>query len=428
VTDDPRSHLPDTTALGHPVAVDRDLAGMPLEAIEMPLAGIRILDFSDAMGAYCTRLLADLGADVVKVEPPAGDPMRRRPPFEKAAAGGGDSLLFAAYHANKRGVTLDRNRRDADDLRNTLARTADVIVLAPTRRSPIDGLDAEAGTVAWAPHDAVVCAVTPFGLTGPWRDFRATAFTSFAMSGGMHRVGPLPGPPVAIPGFISWDEAGIHAAVAVLAALEARPRCGGQLIDLSAHEVAAGKDYLVERYDVEAMVAWGRTPSVGYPPSGTWQCADGPFEVACHQVHHWDAFLAMLDQPQQLSDPSLSDPVVRRAAFDTLKDEIAELMRHRSREDLFEKGQAVGLPCCPQFTPLEFVDDPQPLARAVFAPMTTTALANVRMPWAAFSSSPPLRSLRRPAPSLGQHNREVYVDELGFGDDELVAWRSQHLV
>jgi crotonobetainyl-CoA:carnitine CoA-transferase CaiB-like acyl-CoA transferase len=419
----------DLTGSGSPNTSDVDGAvTRDAERAELPLGGIRLLDLSDGIGAYCSRLLADLGADVVKLESPGGDPMRRRPPFGEGPDRPGDSLLFAAYHANKRGVTLDTQRDDAARVLEALGRRADVIVIAPTRRSPMRGLVVETGTLQWACPDAVVCAITPFGLTGPWRDLRATAFTAFAMSGGMHRVGPLAGPPVAIPGYITWDEAGIHAAVAVLAALEARSRVGGQLIDLSAHEVAAGKDYLVERYDVEAMVAWGRGPSVGYPPSGTWQCADGPFEVACHQVHHWDAFLAMLDHPDELSDPSLSDPVVRRSVFDGLEEDIAGLMRERSRADLFIKGQAVGLPCCPRYTPLEFVDDAQPRAREVFVPMTSAHLGTVRLPWAAFSSSPPLRSFRRPAPSLGQHNHQVYVDELGFGTDELAMWGKQGLV
>jgi CoA:oxalate CoA-transferase len=395
---------------------------------ESPLLAVRVLDLSDAIGAYCTRLLADLGADVVKVEPPSGDPMRLRPPLKEGVEAPEASLLFAAYHANKRGITLDVRRPEAAILLAGLGREVDVVVVAPTLRSPIIGLDVDTGSLEWASPSTVVCAITPFGLTGPWRDLRATPFTSFAMSGGMHRVGPLDGPPVAIPAQVSWDEAGIHAAAAVMAALEARSRWGGQTIDLSAHEVAAGKDFLVERYDREAMTAWGRSRVVGYPPTGTWECVDGPFEVACHQLHHWDAFLAMLDHPDELSEPSLRDPLIRRAVFDGLEKVIAKLMATRSRGELFAKGQTAGLPCCPQYRPAEFVEDVQPRARDIFVPVAEPVLGTVTLPWSSFLSSPRMRSLRRPAPSLGQHNREVYVDQLGYRPDELGVWRDGGLV
>ena len=394
----------------------------------LPLDGVRVLDLSNALGAYCTRLLADLGAEVVKVEPPSGDPMRYRPPLRDGRSGPEASLVFASYHANKRGVTLDTGRDEASELLAELGRTADAVVVTPSRRAPVTGFDGADGSLAWARRDAVVCAITPFGLTGPWRDFRSTPLTSYAMGGGMHRVGPVEGPPVAAPGQLQWDEAGIHGALSVLAALEARPMHGGQLIDLSVHEVAAGKDFLVERYDVEAMLGWGRAAGVGFPPTGTWQCLDGPFEVASHQLHHWDAFLAMLDHPDELSEPSLADPLVRRDLFDGLIAIISGLMATRSREELFEKGQRAGLPCCPQYTPAEFLEDIQPRARGLFATVDKEGLGTVTLPWGSIRSTPAMLALRRPAPGLGEHNTEVFVDELGHGAGELREWESQGLV
>ncbi|HUZ08874.1 MAG TPA: CoA transferase [Acidimicrobiales bacterium] len=393
-----------------------------------PLDGVRVLDLSSALGAYCTRLLADLGAEVVKVEPPSGDPMRRRPPLRDGITGPEASLVFASYHANKRGITLHTGRSEAMDLLAELGRTADVVVLAPSRRAPLTGFDADSGLPRWARGDAVVCVITPFGLTGPWRDFRATPLISFALGGGMHRVGTVEGPPVAVPGQAQWDEAGIHGALAVLAALEARPRHGGQVIDLSVHEVAAGKDFLVERYDVEAMFGWGRAAGVGFPPTGTWQCLDGPFEVASHQLHHWDAFLTMLDHPEELSEPSLADPLVRRDLFDGLITIIERLMATRSREELFEKGQRAGLPCCPRYTPAEFLHDAQPRARGLFVTTAKEGLGTVTLPWGFMKSTPGMLTLRRPAPGLGEHNTDVFVRELGHGAGELRSWESQGLV
>ena len=158
----------------------------------------RVLDMSDAIGAYCSKLLADLGADVLKVEPPCGESLRRRPPF----AGGGDSgesLVFASYHANKRGITLDAGRTECLPLLKALAAYCDVIIVSPTARRPIVGLDRDAPRLAWAQSESIVASITPFGLTGPMRDLRMTPFLSFAMGRGMHWVGEAEGPPLAAP-------------------------------------------------------------------------------------------------------------------------------------------------------------------------------------------------------------------------------------
>lgn len=396
--------------------------------MEYPLEGIRVLDLSGALGAYSARLLADLGADVTKVEPPDGDPMRRRPPLRDGRTGPEASLVFATYHANKRGITLDVGSERALPLLTELGASCDVVVLSPSRRAPVIGFDRDVPQLSWAPEQAIVCAITPFGLTGPYRDYRATAFTSYAMSGLMHRVGPPEGPPVAPPGQQQWDEAGIHGAAAVVAALHARPAVGGQLIDLAVHEVAAAKDYLLERYDLEALGTWGRVAGVGIPPTGLWRTADGPLEISAHQVRHWDAFLEMLDRPEELSEPALADPIVRRDLFDSLSEIIDGLVGHRSRTDLFERGQKAGLPCSPNHTVAEFAADPQPNARSLFVETDKDGIGPTRIPWGALHASPELTALRRPAPTLGQHNVDVYVGELGYTYTELARWKGEELV
>ena len=267
-------------------------------------------------------------------------------------------------------------------------------------------------------------SITPFGLTGPMRDMRMTPFLSFAMGGGMHWVGQPDGPPLAPPGQLQWDEAGGHAAFGAVAALIARERSGGQVLDLSVHEVAATKDFLFERYDVAPPDEWGRQVGVGYPPTGDWQCADGPIAVASHQRHHWQAFLDALDHPDELSDPEFADPLFRREIFEALIQIISDLVATRSRMDLFVKGQASGLPCAPFYTPGEFVLDAQPQARGTFR----EAAPGVTVPWAWCHATPPLIGLRRPAPGLGEHNEEVYVGELGFQPSELDAWTASGLV
>ncbi len=244
-----------------------DQAGDPL------FAGVRVLDLAGSIGAYCSKLLADLGADVLKVEPPSGDPMRRKPPF----ADPGGSLLFTSYHVNKRGITLDVSRPDALPLLEAVGPSCDVVLLSPSARSPVAGFDRDVPALRWGTPQTIVAAITPFGLTGPWRDMRMTPFLSYAVGGQMHFTGVSEGPPLAAPGQLAWDEAGIHAAVGISAATMARGQVGGQVLDLAVHEVSAAKDFLLERFSVERPGNWAgrwesasRRPACGHVPTGLW--------------------------------------------------------------------------------------------------------------------------------------------------------------
>ena len=393
------------------------------------MSGRRIADLSGAIGAYCTKLLADLGADVIKVEPPQGDPMRQHPPLIEVSGSAPESVAFASYHANKRGVTLDIPRAESLPILHALGSTCDVVVISPTSRHPVAGFDREARRLDWASPRATVACLTPFGLDGPMSDMRATPFLSFAIGGGMHWVGKQDGPPLAAPGQLAWDEAGAHAALGILAALFGSEQSGGQLLDLSVHEVQAAKDFVLERYDQSRPGEWGgRFAGVGIPPTGTFQCADGPFGMAAHQEHHWECFLEMLDQPDELMEPSLRDVMVRRSIFDGIQEVIGRLVSDRSRLELFAKGQGAGLPCAPANSPDDFIQDEQPVFRQVFAAPSRRGRPSPTIPWRWCHAAPELISLDSPAPSVGQHNVEVYVDELGFTKQNLDEWEEAGLV
>jgi crotonobetainyl-CoA:carnitine CoA-transferase CaiB-like acyl-CoA transferase len=392
-----------------------------------PLVGRRVLDLGGGISSYCTKLLADLGADVIKVEPPSGDPMRWLPPLVGGEGEALTSAVFASYHANKRGVTLDVSRDDAVTVLGALGAAADVVVASPTQRTPVAGFDRDARRLEWSGPETIVASITPFGLVGPLRNLRSTPFVSFAMGGGMHWAGHRDGPPLAAPGQLVWDEAGIHAAFGIVSALFGHGRFGGQTLDFAVHDLAASKDFLIERFDVGAINEWGRSVDIGIPPSGRWECRDGLICIGAHQGHHWEAFLTMLDHPDELSEPALADPRLRRDIFDGLQEVIAALLKDRSRYELFEKGQVAGLPCAPVNDPSDFVRDEQPLARELFAAVGGRGERPVTIPWRWCHSSPPMARLRSPAPKLGQHNREVYVDGLGFTDQQVDGWRVRGL-
>lgn len=373
------------------------------ETSELPLGGIRVLDLSGPLGTYCGRLLADAGADVVKVEPPEGDQLRRRPPFAGDRADPDGSLSFAYYQANKRGVMLDYRRPEAAAVLADLGANCDVVVLTPTVAEPVAGFDPVTGELAWAGPDTVVCSITPFGLTGPYRTWRATHLTSHAMSGLMYVQGLPEGPPTVVPGQQLYDFVGTHAAIAVLTALRARPEAGGQLIDMSAHEVMTSSCFDIYSYTNGARIGHRRPPAAQYSGGGTWQCRDGVVEFVASTDKHWFALMELLGHPAELSDPSWGHPGKRHPHEEKIMEVMRPLVAAMSREDFVVRGQQLGLPCTVVNTVGDFVDDTQPRSRGFFVRTELAWLGEFDLPGEPFRCTERvLAQYRRPAPRLGE--------------------------
>ena len=373
------------------------------ETSELPLGGIRVLDLSGPLGTYCGRLLADAGADVVKVEPPEGDQLRRRPPFAGDRADPDGSLSFAYYQANKRGVMLDYRRPEAAAVLADLGANCDVVVITPTVAEPVAGFDPVTGELAWAGPDAVVCSITPFGLTGPYRTWRATHLTSHAMSGLMYVQGLPEGPPTVVPGQQLYDFVGTHAAIAVLTALRARPEAGGQLIDMSAHEVMTSSCFDIYSYTNGARIGHRRPPAAQYSGGGTWQCRDGVVEFVASTDKHWFALMELLGHPAELSDPSWGHPGKRHPHEEKIMEVMRPLVAAMSREDFVVRGQQLGLPCTVVNTVGDFVDDTQPRSRGFFVRTELAGLGEFDLPGEPFRCTERvLAQYRRPAPRLGE--------------------------
>ena len=395
---------------------------------EQPLSGVRVLDVSGRTGAYCGKILADLGADVLKVELPTGDRMRSLPPFRDGESGPEASLLFAYYHHNKRGITLDWVRDESRELLESLSARSDVVLASP-KGDPeqVIGLVEDPPSLSWVSGAVLTCCITPFGLTGPYRDWRATPFTSFAMSGYMPAVGAPEGPPLCMPGQEFYDEAGIWAAFLVQATLRGPRDLWSQVFDVSIHEVGLFNKLGTEQYGLAGQIKT-RASNFGPPPGGIWQCRDGLLDIGAHSAHHWDVFVDLLGRPDVLSDPIYRDRMMRVQLFDLLDGVIKDQLSAWSAREFVEAGQAAGLPCALTQTPAQFTQDPQPVARDFFIESTRTGTGSVRIPGAPFLSDPPLIAYHRSAPRLGESNEEVYVRELGHPQWVLQQWRADGLV
>ena len=368
----------------------------------LPLAGVRVLDLSHRMGAYCTKLLADAGADVVKVELPAGDMLRRAGPFIEGRDDAEASLTFAYYHANKRGVALDWRDPASVPSLTSLARHCHVVVLSPDERDRVAGFEAETGSLSWAPPDAVVCAITACGTTGPYRAFRATDFTAQALGGLMYTCGPASGAPVGMPGQQLFDLAGTHAAVAVVAALGRRREVGGQFLDMSVHEVAAASSVELYHYTNAREIQRRREPGPRFY-GGTFEAQDGPVEVTIATDKHWRGLVDLLGEPEALADPAWSVPTVRASHADVMASEIRRGLATMTREEFVEAAQRRAIPSGPVNTVGEFADDRHIQERGFIVAHDREGMGTLRLPGRAFRAEPPLLApYRRPAPRLGE--------------------------
>src|SRR5262245_12187456 len=254
-----------------------------------PLAGLRVLELADEKGQFCGKLLADHGADVIKIEPPGGCGVRRVGPFLGDVPHPDRSLTFWYYNTSKRGITLDLEREEGARLFRRLAAGADVILetWAPGRLIEL-GLGYEA--LSKDNPGLIVCSLTPFGQTGPWRDYKSTERVHMAAGGEMASCGydeeDVPGaPPIAPGGGNAWHMGGHYAYMAIMAALVHRTVSGeGQYIDASIHEACAlTTESAIANYVYRGETLkrhTGRHHSPGPAPRTQFRAKDGRYVTA----------------------------------------------------------------------------------------------------------------------------------------------------
>ncbi len=382
-----------------------------------PLAGVRVIELTDPSAEYCGRLLALLGADVVKLEPPAGAPSREVGPFVGDMADPDRSLAFWADNVGKRSAVVER-----DDDVLALCESADVMV--HTLRAPESearGLDF-VSLAARAPR-LVVCAITPFGQDGPWAQYEADDLVLMALGGSMAACGYAPGPdgnydtpPLACHGEQAWRTASTYGAIAVVAALLWRESSGeGQLVDVSAHECSAS----MTEWHLMAYLCSGQVHRRG--PHPTLQGADGRQVAALTPdflgPHVFARMLEMLEKEDvagPLSDPAFADPAHRAQNFREVWRALKRLAEKHDAEEIYRLGQSAGLPWGPIRAPDETLSDPHLRARGHFVDLRHEEIGrSVTYPGAPFlAHGSPCELTRRP-PLLGEHTEQVRREWLG---------------
>jgi len=395
-----------------------------------PLSGFRVLDLADETGLPCTRFLADLGADVIKVEQPGGDPTRARPPFADDQPHPERSLYFLHWNANKRGITLDLATPDGQDLFRQLTRTADVVV-ETFRPGTLEGWGLGYEVLAAENPRVIVTSITVFGQTGPYRDYNGDELIAFSLGGVMALSGEPGGPPCLAPGELASGMASTHAALATQVALFHRIKSGkGQHIDVSVAEAAAhvggyGVPYYSYFKQKAERVTHGHT---SFELHDVYACKDGGVRVYVLARDHWRTFLDWIGSPEELRDPLFEDQDMRRDNRDLIDPYVQEFCKRFTKREFYAEGQGRHLAMTPMRTPGEFVESEQTTAREYFVEMKHPVVGKYRQARAmhVFSESP--AEMRWAAPLVGQHNEEVFVGELGLSKEDLIRLRASGVI
>jgi crotonobetainyl-CoA:carnitine CoA-transferase CaiB-like acyl-CoA transferase len=379
-----------------------------------PLAGYRIVECGDYISApYATRLLADLGADVVKVEPAEGDSARRHGPFP-GEPDGEESGLFHAINFNKRSVVLDLDSpAGRERLEALLATSAAFVSNLPAEQRAALGLGLEA--VVERHPSLVAVAVTPFGDTGPYTGMPGCSLTSSALGGASWVIGHPGRPPLTLPVDMADYEGGANAAAAALVGILGVVRGGrGQGIDIAVAELIAAFVGVNTRMYLPYGKRWARAGRSASDSGGSFPylilpCRDGYVALIGRGQRDWENILAAMGQPAWAEEERFRDPYrVARENAPEAAAHLAEWSAARTRDDLLAIARRHGFALAPVRSTAEILTEPQFLHRQVFVDAIDVGGRSFTPPGPSYALSDwrAPRSVKR-APRLGEHTTEV---------------------
>ncbi len=391
---------------------------------EGALAGLKVLDLTTARGQFSGRLLADMGADVIKIEPPGGDHARRIGPFLDDRPHPDRSLFFWFYNLNKRSLTLDLRNPRGREIMLALARGADLVI-----ESFAPGEIAALG-IGWKELRAanpalILLSIAPFGQAGPYRDFAADDTILTAMAGMLYVNGSPDRPPVRPLGLQAYHSSAYYAAIATMCALFARDRDGrGQWIDLSMQEATVSAvEHVAGSYFGEGRVEprrgtlhWSRYFRVA-------RCRDG-YVMHC-SLGDWTSLVEWVagdGKAQDLVNPEWEDVLYRAVHAEHLFDVLDDWVKDYARDELLDRAQTLRLPYASVRRPEALFDDEQLAARGYFVAVEHPELGRtIRYPGAPYLfNGTPWRVRRRP-PLVGEHSEEILRADLGLDPAEIAT-------
>ncbi len=420
---------------------------------ETALGDIRVLDLTDEMGVYCTKLLADLGADVIRLENPQGDPLRSQPPFFHDRTDTELSLFHFHFNTNKRCITLNLENSDGRDLFKRLVKTADAAVetFPPGYLAKL-GLDY--ASLKQINSGLIMASITGFGQEGPYSQYKVPDIVGVAM-GGLMYLGGNPGKPPFYPGaFQGYHLASADAAIGILLALYHRDLTGeGQQVDISMQEsVCEAIEYGMVVWDLMKTLRKRTGRRVYRDWNEIFPCKDGYIMCSPLGGGGWKGILKWMDDEgiaADLKEPLYQDalkvmawggvdgavlpPDIDRNLVRNnpqIVEHIEEvwqafLMTH-TREQLYSGCQERDVRLMPVYNAKDVTEDPQLVSREFFVDVPHPELkTTLKYPGAPYRLSATPWRIGRRAPLTGEHNREIYENELGLSAPELDALREK---
>src|SRR4051812_25774457 len=358
------------------------------------LDGIKVLDLTSHLsGPYCTMILGDLGADVVKIERAgAGDDARRQPPHVN-----GESVSFMITNRNKRSVALDLKNPEHVKICVELASNADVLV-QNFRPGVIARLGLGYEALSKLNPKLVYCSISGFGQSGPYRDRGGFDLMTQAMSGLMSVNGPEDGPPYRMPVAISDITTGMFAAIAILGALNARNRTGkGQLVEAALYDSAVAMGL----YEAAAFFATGLTPAKlgqghrGGVPYQVFKTADGWLTIGASVQHMWQTFCGLIGKPELLKDPRFENNALRVENRRELIPLLEPVMATKPTAHWMKLLEEAGIPAGPVQTYDQVYRDPQVLHREMVVEVEHPKAGTLRVLGVPFKLSDTPAKIRR---------------------------------
>ena len=393
---------------------------------ESALSGVKVVEYAQHLAVpYCAKVLADLGAEVVKVEnPKVGDLARQWGPFPADQPDLEQSGLFLALNGNKMGVTLDVNSPEGRHILVQLLRQADVFIhdLSSAQQ---DTLGFSYPSLSAEVSNLIFTVITPYGSSGPYKDYKGTDLTVNAAGGSSHGIGSPEREPLRMPLFQASHLAGLAAATATTMALLYRDTSGnGQLVDISESDVIA---VLIDGIHLPTYIYRGvtghrngRRALMGRFPNTLVECQDGWICLHGPQLEQYLRFFKMIGEPEWGENPRYRD---RRKMAEEYPDEAEALLapwfKSHTKQEVLEQLMEYHVPGAPVATVAEVFNSPHLRKRDFFAPLSHHRAGPLKYPVPPYRLSGSPGELRCSAPTLGQHNEEVFVNRLGLKREEL---------
>jgi len=395
------------------------------------LEGIRLLDLADEKASFCTKLLADMGARVIKVERPEGDPSRKIGPFLGNVSHPERGLFFLYNNTNKRGITLNLEHSEGKKIFRRLVETTDVVVES---FSPgiLEKLELGFESLIETNPRLILVSVTGFGQDGPRSQNKCCDLVASASGGQMYVSGSPSTPPLRPFGEQSYYVASLFAAIAILLALRRRNRSGkGEHIDISLQEaVASTLEHVMIQYFYEKTIPKRRGNLHWNHAFCILPCKDGHILVSLFQ--QWETLVEWLDSEGMAGDLRDEKYLVEESR-QSHRDHIIEVLQQwtmtHTRKELFELGQLMRFPWAPVCSPQEVLENPHLKSRGFFVEVDHPEIGKpIQYPGAPYKFDACSWDRLKRAPLVGQDNHKVYQGELGLSYEELKRLSSIHVI